>query len=324
MESVDQLIAKYLADSCTPQEKAQLQSWLQEDVRHQQQLDQARQVWTAALRHTDDFQPNVDLAWERVNQKTGGTNTKLRKLNWWVPAVAAAVLVLALISWPLINNTIGSESWTVVTTQDQRSTEIQLPDGSTVWIGAHSQLQYREDFTDQREVKLQGLAYFEVTRDTLHTFDVQAGSSLVSVLGTSFTVESIAEQGETVTVNSGKVRHAQANNLQKSVELNAGEQGVLVDSNLTKSTVVDPNYLSWKTDVLIFEDIPLSEVIDQLNVHFNSRISLQHDQLGTCLLTSSFYQNSLPEIMEVLQDLFQLEVVEQEDGSVILEGTGCP
>ena len=323
MESVDQLIAKYLADSCTPQEKAQLQTWLQEDPGHQQQLDQARQVWTAALRQTDEFQPNVDLAWERVNQKTGGTKTQLRRLNWWIPAVAAAVLILALIGWPLINNDIGSESWTMVNTQDQRSTEVQLPDGSTVWIGAHSTLQYLEGFTTQREVKLQGLAYFEVTRDTMHTFNVHAGSSLVSVLGTSFSVESRTEQGEKVTVNSGKVRHAHADNPQKSVDLTAGEQGVLVNSNLTKNQVVDPNYLSWKTDVLIFEDIPLSEVVAQLNVHFKSSLTLQHDQLGNCLLTSSFHQNSLSEIMDVLRDLFQLEAVEQEDGSVILMGKGC-
>jgi transmembrane sensor len=60
---------------------------------------------------------------------------------------------------------------------------------------------------DNQEVVLEsGAATFEVTRNPERTFRVRANDALVTVLGTTFTVERIGEQGVRVTVEEGHVR----------------------------------------------------------------------------------------------------------------------
>ena len=70
-------------------------------------------------------------------------------------------------------------------------TRLLLPDGTRVWLNSNSKLRYNKDFNSQnREVGLEGEAYFEVTDNAKHPFIVHAATLDIEVLGTSFTVRS--------------------------------------------------------------------------------------------------------------------------------------
>ena len=72
---------------------------------------------------------------------------------------------------------------------------VLLPDGSRVWLNADSKLTYPEQFAKyNRNVTLEGEAYFEVARNEARPFIVQSGKQRVEVLGTSFDVT--AYEGE--------------------------------------------------------------------------------------------------------------------------------
>jgi transmembrane sensor len=70
-------------------------------------------------------------------------------------------------------------------------TSLLLPDGTRVWLNSNSKLRYGRGFNSQdREVVLEGEAYFEVTKDAGKPFIVHAATLDIEVLGTSFTVKS--------------------------------------------------------------------------------------------------------------------------------------
>jgi len=70
-----------------------------------------------------------------------------------------------------------------------RTYRLQLPDGTWVWINSGSSLEYPTIFTGKnREVTLNGEAYFEVAKDANHPFRVRADDQLVTDVGTSFNV----------------------------------------------------------------------------------------------------------------------------------------
>jgi transmembrane sensor len=77
-------------------------------------------------------------------------------------------------------------------------TKLLLPDGTQVWLNSNSRLKYTGDFNSKnREVALEGEAYFEVVKDIRLPFIVQTAGIDIKVLGTSFVVKSYP-QDETI------------------------------------------------------------------------------------------------------------------------------
>ena len=103
-------------------------------------------------------------------------------------SAAAAVTLLCLSVWTAYLYMQPVTIQTVSTLAETRT--VCLPDGSTVTLNHYSSLSYPEKFkSDKREVKLNGEAYFEVSKNKKHPFIVQTETIDVQVLGTHFNVD---------------------------------------------------------------------------------------------------------------------------------------
>ncbi|MCX2449945.1 DUF4974 domain-containing protein [Pedobacter sp. PLR] len=90
--------------------------------------------------------------------------------------------------------------------------QVRLPDGSVAWLNAASSLTYSPPLKGEggsRRVKLIGEAYFEVAKDKEHPFVVSTAKQMVTVLGTHFNINSYTdEQAVKTTLLEGSVRVA--------------------------------------------------------------------------------------------------------------------
>ncbi len=87
-----------------------------------------------------------------------------------------------------------------VTTKPASKTQIQLPDGSSVWLNASSNLTYDKDFgKEYREVNLTGEGFFDVVKDPSHPFIIHTRVIDVKVLGTEFNVKAYPTDAYTET-----------------------------------------------------------------------------------------------------------------------------
>ena len=119
----------------------------------------------------------------------------------------ASLVVVTSFFWILKNSNASSQhpasanaSLNRVTTKPASKTQIQLPDGSTVWLNASSNLTYDKDFgKDLREVNLVGEAFFNVTKDPAHPFIIHTKVIDVKVLGTEFNVRAYPNDSYTET-----------------------------------------------------------------------------------------------------------------------------
>ena len=181
---------------------------------------------------------------------------------------------------------------------------IQLPDGSKVTLNRHSQLSYPETFNKERIVKLNGEAYFEVSKNPKKPFRVKANGVTIRVLGTHFNVNAYAADSLVEsTLLEGSV----------SVSNNANGKQMILKPNETaiyrKSTGIlsmhinanAQNEISWREGVLSFNDISMGEIARQLSHHFNVTIQIKSEQLRNYKLNARFKQNeTLEEILEML------------------------
>lgn len=174
-----------------------------------------------------------------------------------------------------------------LTTPKGGTYQIMLPDGSKVWLNAASTLTYPSRFSEEeRVVELEGEAYFEVNRRHSATsarqpFKVITKGQTVEVLGTQFNISAYADNSEIqTTLVEGAVR-LQAEASGAVVSLSPGEQGRLVNGELTTRQVNTEPYIAWKDGFFFFDSAPLATVMSQLAKWYDVEVRFEdpvHDE----------------------------------------------
>lgn len=220
----------------------------------------------------------------------------------YVTAVAAGLVLLIGFGWMFYSYQRPACMLTVLTNAETQ--RIQLPDGSEVTLNRHSQLSYPETFGEERIVKLDGEAYFEVSKNPEKPFRVKTNGVTVSVLGTHFNVNAYATDTlvET-TLLEGSVAVSDNKN-GNQVILKPNETAVYRKATgmLTMHSDSDAdNEISWRDGILSFDNATMGEIARQLSHHFNVTIQIEGEQLRNYKLNASFKQDeTLEEILEML------------------------
>ncbi|HTI07565.1 MAG TPA: FecR domain-containing protein [Puia sp.] len=196
----------------------------------------------------------------------------------------AASLILIVSAWILWNSLRPHETaWLSLHNPSGKIQAIRLPDSSQVWLNAASSLRYAQNFHQQREIYLEGEAYFDVTEDKAHPFTVHAGELTTTVLGTSFDIKSFAdESSHSVTVIRGKVAVAHDGKILD--QLTAARQLQWDNRNSRSQTVsVDTSQvMGWQQGWLLFRGQPLEEIAASLGHWYNVQFEFSDSVLRRC------------------------------------------
>lgn len=142
--------------------------------------------------------------------------------------------------------------------------KVVLPDGSEVWLNAASKLRYPSGFTGgERNVELEGEAYFRVSHDADRPFTVRSGGQSVTVLGTEFNINAYGnEPAVTTTLVSGSV--AIKGPSQDARKLSPNQQAIFTAGQLAIREVDVEEYTAWKNGYFKFDGTELHTVLRQL------------------------------------------------------------
>ncbi|MEO8860301.1 MAG: FecR domain-containing protein [Ginsengibacter sp.] len=142
---------------------------------------------------------------------------------------------------------------------------MDLADGSKVWLNAGSSLTYPVLFIgSERKVSVTGEAYFEVAHDASRPFIVNNGSMNVRVLGTHFNVNTFEDDGNDIKVTllegSVKVNNANATGL-----LKPGQQAVVTKEIKVVNDVDLDLVMAWKNGYFQFDNASLQNVLKEVS-----------------------------------------------------------
>lgn len=341
-EKYSELTAKYLAGQATVAEEQELLAWAAADPLQQHLFEEWAQAWAMTENApTSPFEAEMGAAWAKVDAAIStekSLNTAPRpgakivrfqqKVRRW--SVAAAILIgVAAFAWWLHQPKPQGTQFVEVQTFSHEKKMVTLPDSSRVWLNENSKLAYDPAF-EQRQVNLEGEAFFEVEQIVERPFEISSGSATTTVLGTSFNVRAYpAEEKIEVTVKTGKVALAVTERKETTILLASGETGV-VDKKLEKVEVAvheQENADAWKTQKFAFDDEKLAQVIASLQRYFDVEISVANQALLECPYTSSFevkgdQLSDLESILTVIGTTIGFEFSKTE-GRYVLDGKGC-
>lgn len=299
---------KCFQNQASPEEIARLNDWLKEDADHIRLLDEVYHVYSVSAPVPSPLEPDTRKAWEKVKQKVTTPSRPVRSLTsrFRYAIASAAVIVIALMISLYINSQIGgnfSRQYSEIFTPMGQKASVVLPDGSLVWLNSGSSLKYRQNFNNrEREVILEGEAFFNVKHDRSKRFRVTAGTLHVDVYGTSFNIKNYSnDTRQEITVVEGLVG---VSDEEKEIgRLTKDEQASLdkVSGQITLTTA-DPDLVtSWKNNELVFKNTPLEEVAKYLERWYGVNIMIDDKMKGEHQYTFKVKTESLKEMLEMMK-----------------------
>lgn len=317
-ESIYTSIARKLSGEGTTADNAAIEKWLAEGPANEDIYKKLKAAWSNTDNIFETAMFDSSKAWEKVATKIQSTPLQQPRSvifpAWAKYAVAAAaVLLIGFFVFRLQGNDM------ITVTASAENQIVTLPDNSKITLRKGSALHYPKHFEEkQRNVSLEGEAFFEVARNEQSPFVIDAQSASVKVLGTSFNVK-CNKQTASVVVRTGKVQ-MKSNANDEYLILTPGEKGSLKNGSLTEETVSAANYLYWQTGVMDFNNVPFKSVVQQLDEITDSNIMLSKNMPVDVQLQAvniSFHNQSVEEILNDICLITQTSWLKNDSAYII-------
>ncbi len=197
-----------------------------------------------------------------------------------------------------------------------KKSQLVLDDGTKVWLNAGSRLAFPTKFTKKnREVFLEGEAYFEVAHLKSQPFIVNAKDIEIEVLGTRFNLSAYPVDNNIETVlleGSVALNKPSAFGLKRGQVVLQPNQIARLNKETQKISVADePNveiYIAWTKGWLEFYQESLHSVTTKLGRYYNVEIKIPEDYPSSELITGKIdLKESLEDVMGALADVAEIE-----------------
>lgn len=186
----------------------------------------------------------------------------------------------------------------------------QLPDGSGLLLDAGSQVAV--DFSEgRRHVRLeQGAARFDVRHDPLRPFEVRTPHAGMVALGTSFSVDHLAEASE-LRVFSGRVRLDVAGQAARVVP---ADRWALVHGASFSTGSFDPaTHPDWQSDWLDADAMPLGFAVQRLARYSPAPVRIADPKFASLTFSGRFRLDNPRQSLELIGALFGLKLMQRKD-----------
>lgn len=317
----DDLLVKYMLGEANAEEQALVEEWLSDDMANARQYNDFKTIWEESRKLATISTVDENGAWERFKNSVQAPKQKetvvktmrplalMRIAALFILIVGGAVLGYQMFRDKRVENlVVASQKAPLIDT---------LPDGSVVTLNKHSSINYPSKFKgDTRTIALKGEAFFNVTPNKKKPFIIHVNDVSIRVVGTSFNVRS--EGGVTeVIVETGRVQVTRNN---KTVELKPEEKLKIEqqDSVMVKEEVKDKLYNYYHSKEFVCYEAPLWKLAEALSKAYEVNIVIETEALRRLKLTTTFNNESLDKILEVISQTFDIQVIQDKETNRII------
>lgn len=199
---------------------------------------------------------------------------------------------------------------------EQRS--LRLADGSVVTLNTATALTASFD-DDRRLVRLdRGEASFEVAKDSLRPFIVEAGGTRVVAVGTVFDVRYV-DGGLSVTLAQGKVRvvgRSVPGAAPAEIEMNPGQRLRMAtpDARPTLRAVNLQTARAWRAGQVVFGDTLLGEAVAEMNRYSDRPIVIDDPAVARLRISGAFRATDSAQFARAVSDIYGLALTASPQG----------
>ena len=340
----DKLISRFFKNQCTEDEALAVAKYLEA---HPEKLEEVlpQKLW-------DQVEEQSDLSASKKEELLAVITSRAeikhgRPALFRTISIAASLLLILGLGWWMSIGTQKQEkqqvkavtSYTLVKINyGKEDMQLDIADGSMIYLKPGGEIRYLEQLSKQkRDFTLKGAARFKVAEDKTRPFNVYAGGTVTTALGTDFTISSEEDDNISVLLHSGKVvvspdSSVHANGMKKTYLLPGNKLLINkinfslaliknADQPLLKSTGIPQNGKTELTDNEIsFRNQSLDKIFSVLQSDFSADIQFEKARFKGMYFTGSFKRNGQT-VENVLNEIALLNHlnIEKRDSTYILK-----
>lgn len=273
----------------------------------------------------DERQQLQDRMLKRLQSALPAQQARVIRFPWLRIAAALIILITGIaLTFYFIGR--DNKSFITVTNPSGKIQMVVLPDSSRIWLNASSTLSYNKSFNKNRDLQLDGEAFFQVTHDPSRPFAVDAGGVKTVVLGTSFNIKAYRSDKNTkISVITGKVKVASESS--QLAVLNPAQELKFDKTNGASNVSISDtsNVIAWQKGELRFSGQPLSEIAATLERWYGVRITFSNPGMANCRYYMSFDNNiPLHKLLGAMSAIAGMKYqADEKSKSISLSGNEC-
>jgi len=299
------------------------QDWLSKSELHEAAFRRIEDLWGKLDMATDLPWPSekdimLDQDKEHIHKSTF-------RITAFVGAIAASLLIIVGVTFSVFQGFNPVPQETTYQTAIGEHKTVTLEDGSQITIGAKSiiNVDYK---THRRDISLvRGEAVFQVAKDKSRPFVVKVGKGSVTAVGTAFNINSNTSN-VTVTVLEGivdVVPELMAGEITKNLLKKRVTAGKTISYNnyghasaITKANI--DAVTSWEQGFLVKVDIPLGQMIDDVNRYSSKEIVIGDSKLKNIKFTGTIFEGRIDNWLKGLELGYPIKVVDTGQNTILL------
>ncbi|MFC2138314.1 FecR family protein [Bacteroidota bacterium] len=333
--NIDDLILQYLSDELSDKELKNLKKWINQSKANKKYFETTRDAWIASsiVKAKTDYNPSE--AWQRVDKRIYSKKYLRLKQFMKVAAIFLIAFVSGVFATYLLNNLeskqqLSSSDKIIIKAPYGSKSFVTLADGSKIWLNAGSKIEYTQEYnSSNRNMYLEGEAYFEVAKNKKIPFQVYVGNVKVKALGTAFNIKAYDDEDKIeTTLVEGSVEIIDQNKKIKAIYLEPNQKAVIKldkpdeekpkysEKNKTKSFIDSLPKIksiniktdvktelttSWKEKQWIIESETLVDFTKKLERRYDVQFQFEHDYLKQFRFSGKLKEETLQEVLTVLQ-----------------------
>lgn len=308
-------IVRFFKNECTEEERLLIIQWVNESKEHAEWFFKWEELYHLGTLPEQDNDLVIRKAEKKLYERIETEKNRqwfFSRINHWVKYAAIITSILAISGFSLWYFVADSqEKWITASTENGETKEITLPDNSKVWLNENSTLKYPQHFAkEERELQLDGEAYFEVTKNKHKPFIVQSAAMSVQVLGTKFNFKSTSNCriAETSLIE-GEVKVA-GNNNEGAITLSPGQKVEL--NTVTKQMKVSETNAAldaiWHNNLIPFKNADVFDIAEVLEKVYGVKIIFSPDISPSTTYSGMLQKkDSIEDVLKILQNTTHLQ-----------------
>jgi len=211
---------------------------------------------------------------------------------------------------------------TIIQTGITNIRTVVLPDASIIIMNKGTKLTFiKKQFNNKnREVWLEGEAFFDVAKNKEKPFIIHTGTMQTTVRGTSFNIKAYTQTGQNVvSVRTGKVEVRAQNKV--LAMLTSNKQIIYNTSKRTSETesIKASDITAWTNGSLVLNNANISELRLRFKQCFNVNLQVNGQALNRAKFNAVFKTGtSLDEVMRTISVLYEIKYKTAPSGDIII------
>lgn len=289
-------------------EKQELKHWLESNQEHQKAYNRMKLVHQMAKSISKE---NAQILSEQAHKEA----RKIRFLEKtrYFSSAAAILLIVCFSAFKIYDNNFAVQYSKTFQTDKTNLANQQLPDGSSIFIDAKTNLNI-EFYKGKREVTLNnGRVMFEVAKDENRVFIIKSGDINIEVVGTKFEVIH-KKDITTINVEEGIVKTYFSSYFfdKQNEKLLTKENSITYSNfqgNINNQEKINPEKIAlWRENLISLNKVSLKDAFDEFSKYNDISTSFSSKEVENYLITAEFSSTQLEIFLKTISKIYPLKV----------------